>query len=106
MLTILNEHAQNDELEKYDIYVLFIDDNPVYIGCSSNVKSRVSSHKYSSINFNGYCVFKTFYNKSEALQFERYMIIILDLFGNINLNNHDATSRIGHIKRPQIINTF
>lgn len=64
----------------YSVYILIKNKKPVYVGCSSNVKNRISKHK-STKDFDEYIILKEYTNKKEALSAENGLIRFVSIFG-------------------------
>lgn len=79
------------DLKTYSVYFLMRNGKVIYVGCSQNVKSRVSSHK-SSKNFDSYVIFKSFNDKTRALNMERLCTVLLNTFRCDGLLNTQGTS--------------
>lgn len=67
--------------KKYSLYVLINNGRGVYLGCSCNVKNRVSKHKEDKV-FDDHIVIKTYDTKKEALASENAIIHFLAAFGD------------------------
>lgn len=67
--------------KKYCVYVLFYQSKPVYVGCTSQMRIRLSQHKKNGKVFNTYSILELFEHKKEALAFERGIIKYLTLTG-------------------------
>ena len=65
----------------YHVYVLIKDSKPVYVGCSVNVKNRISCHKKTK-DFSHYIIIESFNNKKEAFAAERMLIKYNSIFHN------------------------
>ena len=79
MKTIYKDYIENEDgsittekvvVIEYDVYFLMNDNKVIYIGCSSNIINRIKDHKSIRI-FDSYFVYKSFFNKQEALDCER-----------------------------------
>lgn len=55
---------------------------PIYVGFTSNLKSRIAKHRCSDKCFDGYVVVKTYESREEALIAENAIIRYLSMFGN------------------------
>lgn len=94
----MNEHLE------YNVYILFMDSYPVYVGCTTDIKKRIQQHKYrKEIIFNGYCIYAKDFRKQYAYLLERQVTIILNYFGNCNLHNINGTTKNDHLNKPEII---
>ncbi len=82
---------------KYSVYVLIKNNTVIYIGCTTNLKSRMNGHKRVR-DFDSYSEVYYTYKKTDALQFERHFTVITDTFTSFCLQNIDATSKINHLK--------
>lgn len=71
---------------KYSVYLLLKDENPVYIGMSSNMKNRLCYHKKTK-DFNYYVIIEKFKNKKEALAAERAIIKYISIFTPETIQN-------------------
>jgi len=67
--------------EKYCVYVLIKDKNPIYVGCSGNLKTRLSNHKKLK-DFDSHIVIKRYDNKKSALIAENSIIRFISIFGD------------------------
>lgn len=74
---------------KFYVYLLIKDKKPVYVGCSSNVKNRISKHKKTKV-FDEYYILKEYETKESALIAENILIRFISVFENENwLNSKD-----------------
>lgn len=60
----------------YNVYALYMDGVPVYIGCTKNVEKRVLAHKKDKV-FNSYVVLYQNASKKDALYFEHACIVLM-----------------------------
>lgn len=67
------------EKRKFSVYLLIKDNKPIYVGCSSNVKNRISNHKRTK-KFDDYYVLKKFETKEQALIAENILIRYISVF--------------------------
>jgi hypothetical protein len=58
---------------KYKVYLLYNNDEPIYIGMTSNIYSRIVCHKCTR-KFTHYAILASFKNKQDALFTERTLI--------------------------------
>ncbi len=58
---------------KFKVYILYNNNAPIYIGMTSNIGFRISSHKRTKI-FTHYAILGCFGNKQDALFVERTLI--------------------------------
>lgn len=75
----------------YSVYVLIKNYLPVYVGCSCNLKNRLSSHKKNK-DYDHYYVLEKFKVKKEALAAERNIIHFYSLFRNVEWSNKEKVS--------------
>lgn len=54
------------DTRKWDIYVLFKSGVPIYAGQSTNLKSRLTAHRYTTGEFDSYMVVNTVYTEEQA----------------------------------------
>lgn len=71
---------------RYKVYALIRNKECVYVGFSSNVKNRVSSHR-SKKKFDDYIIISTHQSREDALLAERSIIKFLSIFGSKNICN-------------------
>jgi hypothetical protein len=71
---------------KFSVYVLILENNPVYVGCSNNVKNRISHHKTNK-KFDRYIIIKEYQSKKDALIAENALIRYLSIFVDTNIVN-------------------
>ena len=95
------------ELEKkYHLYVLLKDNNPIYIGVSTNVKNRISSHKKDK-DFSEVYIIKSYSNKKEAYAAENSIIRFNGLFDIGLINAKHVTdvfiSEIGYSNYANVV---
>ena len=64
----------------YSVYILVKNKKPIYVGCSGNVKNRISKHK-SSKEFDEYIILKKYKLKKDALLAENGIIRFISMFG-------------------------
>jgi predicted GIY-YIG superfamily endonuclease len=70
----------------YKVYVLIKNDNPIYVGVTTNIKQRIENHKRTK-DFDSYVIIKKYDDKKEALAAECGIIRYLSLFKNeFNIN--------------------
>lgn len=70
----------------YKVYVLIKNDNPIYVGVTTNIKQRIENHKRTKY-FDSYVIIKKYDDKKEALAAECGIIRYLSLFKNdFNIN--------------------
>ena len=75
---------------EFSVYLLIKDKKPVYVGCSCNVKNRISHHKKTK-EFDKYYTLKKFETKEQALIAENILIRFISVFGGENwLNSKDV----------------
>jgi hypothetical protein len=67
-------------MTKYSVYLLVKDKKPIYVGCSVNVKNRISHHRKTK-EFDNYYILKEYKNKKEALVAENSIIRFISVFG-------------------------
>jgi len=87
--------------QQYYVYVLVNNETPIYVGCTSDIESRISSHRRTSKEFTGYVVVKTYDNKKDALIAENSLIIYLSIFindDNVNCKFSDLSYSIMYKK--------
>lgn len=72
---------------EYFVYVLKLENNPIYVGVTSNLEKRKMAHKYSGKTFDSIVIIETFSNKVDALTAERAIIKFLSVFENHNITN-------------------
>ena len=65
----------------FSVYVLVKNKKPIYVGCSNNIKNRLSKHKLDK-DFDEYIIVKTYSTKKEALIAENSIIRFISLFGD------------------------
>ena len=74
------------KLKIFKLYTLIKNDNPIYVGVTSNLKQRLISHK-SDKDFDSYIIVKSYTDKKEALAAECGIIRYLSLFrSDFNIN--------------------
>jgi len=89
---------------KYSIYVLIKDSVVIYIGRTTNLYNRISSHK-AVRDFDSYSEVYHCYDKEVASDFERTLTCIADAFGVFKLENITGTSKNKHlVGRFQVVN--
>tara|TARA_R100001244_G_scaffold111328_1_gene82348 strand:+ start:515 stop:796 length:282 start_codon:yes stop_codon:yes gene_type:complete len=64
----------------FKVYILIKNKKPVYIGCTNNIKNRISSHKQEK-DFDEYLILKSYKTKKEALTAENSLIRFISYFG-------------------------
>lgn len=70
----------------YKVYVLIKNDNPIYVGVTTNIKQRIENHKRTK-DFDSYIIIKKYDDKKESLAAECGIIRYLSLFKNdFNIN--------------------
>lgn len=75
--------------EKYCVYILVKDKKPIYVGCTFNIRSRISKHKTNK-SFDEFIILKRYKDKKEALTAENSLIRFLSIFGgNEWINSKD-----------------
>jgi len=62
-----------DKGGKFKVYILYNYDKPIYIGMTSNIISRIVTHKLTR-EFTHYAILGCFSNKQDALFVERTLI--------------------------------
>ena len=73
--------------QSYKVYVLIKNDNPIYVGVTTNIKQRIENHKRIK-DFDSYIIIKKYDDKKEALAAECGIIRYLSLFKNdFNINS-------------------
>lgn len=70
----------------FSVYVLIKKGNPIYIGCTQDVKRRISQHKKNH-SFDKYVVIKNYQNKRDAFNAENSILRFCSLFLEIDLKN-------------------
>lgn len=73
--------------KKHSVYLLIKDGNPIYVGCSSNVISRIRSHRFKGKEFDKYIILKVYDSKRDALLAENAIIHFISLYGSENWLN-------------------
>lgn len=71
----------------YKVYILFKDDLPIYVGCTSNLKTRTAKHR-SNKDFNKVIVVCGHYSRSNSMIIESGMIAYMELINKDILNKH------------------
>ena len=69
-----------NSLKLHLVYILIKDKKPVYVGCTSNLKNRLSKHKLTK-DFDEHIILKEYVNKKEALSAENSIIRFISIFG-------------------------
>lgn len=77
-------YPYSEPRKKYAVYILISDREPVYIGCTSNIKQRLISHK-SEKNFNSCFILKSYDTKRDALIAENSLVRFVSVFGDDNI---------------------
>ena len=72
--------------EKYYLYCLIKDNNPIYVGVTKNIHNRKKQHKSKGKKFDNLLVVKSYGSKREALIAENSIIRMNGLF-NLGLEN-------------------
>lgn len=72
------EELKNKDL--YKLYVLWQDENPIYVGVTTNIDNRIRSHRTNK-TFNSFSVIEIFKNKKEAYAAERCIIKFMSVCG-------------------------
>jgi predicted GIY-YIG superfamily endonuclease len=65
--------------QSYYIYALMQQGKPVFVGCTSNITSRIKAHGKFRVPFTGFTVLETYEDRSEALRAERLLQSYIDL---------------------------
>jgi predicted GIY-YIG superfamily endonuclease len=63
---------------KYLVYVLIKDKCPIYVGLTTNIKSRILRHRKDKL-FDGYLIIEEFDKKEEAFTAERAIIKFMSI---------------------------
>jgi len=71
---------------KHFVYALINKGKVIYVGCTSNVKSRQYKHKKNKV-FDYIFVIKEFDNKNDALIAENAIIRFISILGDDNILN-------------------
>lgn len=66
-------------MEKHKVYALIKNSKCVYVGCTSNIKNRLSKHK-SDKDFDTHVVIKSYKKRKDALLAENSIIRFLGFF--------------------------
>jgi predicted GIY-YIG superfamily endonuclease len=66
-------------MKKWHLYVLIKDNNPVYVGLSTDIETRIKKHRTNK-HFDKYLVLESFDDKKQALAAERCIIKFYTLF--------------------------
>jgi hypothetical protein len=66
--------------KKYYVYILVKNKLPIYVGCTSCLKSRLSKHKVTK-DFDEHFILKEYTNKKEAFSAENSIIRFISVFG-------------------------
>jgi len=85
-------------MSKYYIYVLLLNNNPVYVGLSTNVNNRISKHKKNKI-FDSYVILRSFKDKERALNYEKGIIDFMTFFNKNSLNSTNNLIEFNSIKK-------
>jgi hypothetical protein len=70
----------------FSVYVLVKNKKPIYVGCTNNIKIRLSKHRLNK-DFDEYIIIKKYATKKEALIAENSIIRFISLFGDDNWKN-------------------
>ncbi len=83
----------------FSVYVLVKNKKPIYVGCTNNIKNRLSKHKLQK-DFDEYIIVKKYTTKKECLIAENSIIRFISLFGDDNwVNAKDCQLHmIGHVR--------
>jgi hypothetical protein len=75
--------SYSDKLKnQYSVYVLVNNQTPIYVGCTSDIEVRISSHRRTNKDFTDYVIVKTYDTKKDALIAENSIIRYLSIFIN------------------------
>jgi predicted GIY-YIG superfamily endonuclease len=85
-----------NQQKNYWVYILTLKSEPVYVGMTSDILSRLKTHKKNKC-FDNYTIVDVFDLKSDALISERSIIKYLSIFKNKNIINGLYT-RFSHLK--------
>lgn len=75
------------EGKEISVYVLRLNDKPIYVGQTNNINKRLSKHKALGKVFNSHVVVETFDNRRDALICERGIIKYLSIFQCKSIEN-------------------
>ena len=67
-------------MKKFKVYILIKDKKPVYVGCTNNVRNRLSKHRLTK-DFDSHLILKEYDNKQDALCAENALIRFISYFG-------------------------
>lgn len=73
-------------MNKYSVYVLLKNKQPIYVGCTQDVKRRISQHKRTK-DFDCHRVVKTYDTANEAFSAENAILRYSTMFFENNLKN-------------------
>ena len=73
-------------MNKYSVYVLIKEGSPIYVGCTMDIKRRVSQHRVVK-SFDTYKIVKSYDNKQDADNAENAILRYEALFGLSDLKN-------------------
>ena len=73
-------------IKKYHLYALLKNENPIYVGVSHNIRSRINKHKRDK-SFDNYVIIKSYERKEDALIAENAIIRLNTFGGGIGLIN-------------------
>lgn len=75
------------------VYALIKNEKPIYVGCTSNIKNRVRSHKLTK-DFDGYVIIEKYSNKKDALLVENGIIKFISMQNDANNINCKLVSHL------------
>lgn len=73
-------------MDNYSVYVLIKKGNPIYLGCTKDVKRRITQHRKNK-EFDTYRVIKSYNNSKDAFQCENAILRFSTMFYPNNLKN-------------------
>ena len=89
--------VEQEIIIEYSVYVLFYEDKPIYVGCTSDIENRLRQHRSTKI-FNEYQIIYSDMDKSKAYKFESICILFLNSINDCKTFN----KRTGWIRGKRI----
>lgn len=95
----IDENGHGLIVDRYNVYILFKDNEPIYVGCSKDVENRLKNHVDKG--FDSFMIYDSFFNKQEALNRERKVICSISISPSHKLlNDHGVGFPLNKIKYP------